>query len=200
LIFAQIDLRFEPAFAYPGERFTVVTDARARVSADGLAFSGGNGTWVARAPQEPVEIWSTIGADGSVEAAKSKALPVASGAPTAIGSLLVVPLHGDSYAAILNGRRFAELISFELAPRSAPMRERRFNIDYRYFGGTSATLLGDAGGLMRIAVRVANEEIRVDYLTLFDLNGTMRILGKEFAISQSAPKTAGTLRLPLLPT
>jgi hypothetical protein len=143
--------------------------------------------WHGIAPQQPVDIYATIGPEGAYTDAATKLLPVAKGKPIAkVGGMEIVPMYGDVYAAILNGKRFPSLVSFNLAPRSAPERERPFRVDYVYVGKDHVTLSGYAGGLLRATVRIESGRLTMNGISLFDFTGTMSLLGTEKVIELAA--------------
>jgi hypothetical protein len=179
----QIEVSFEPAFAFPGERFAVVTSVPANVSAKDVVFAKSGNKWIGKAPSKPCEVWATIGEEGAYTDASMRVLPIAASNPIGrIGSIELVPMQGGAYGAILGKQRFPSLVSFTLAPRSAPMRERLFAIDYVYVGGGHATLSGEAGGLVRAVANIYPSRIEVTCLSLFDLKGTVNIAGQQFSI------------------
>ena len=186
-ILAALSISFEPAFVFPGESFRVVTSAPAEVSSSNLRLTKRNDAWHGIAPQQPVDIYATIGPEGAYTDAATKLLPVAKGRPIAkIGGMEIVPMYGDEYAAILNGKRFPSLVSFSLAPRSAPERERPFRVDYVYVGKNHVTLSGEAGGLLRATVRIEPGRLTLNGISLFDFTGTMTLLGTEREIDSAA--------------
>jgi hypothetical protein len=186
-ILAALSISFEPAFVFPGEPFRVMTSAPAEVSSPGLRLAHRNGNWHGIAPRQPIDIYATIGPEGAYTDAAKKLLPVAKGGPIAkIGGMEIVPMHGDEYAAILNGKRFPALVTFNLAPRSAPERERPFRVDYAYVGKNHVTLSGDVGGLLRATVRIEPGRLTLNGISLFDFTGTMSLLGTERAIDLAA--------------
>ncbi|MDQ2986268.1 MAG: hypothetical protein M3R13_06040 [Armatimonadota bacterium] len=187
--FLQVDLVFEPAFAFPGEKFVVVAPSGAEVSSDDVPLKRLGNKWTGIAPIEPPAIWVTLGPAEAVVDAARKILPIASGPLITLRDteFSIVALRGSAYGAILRGKRFADLIAFDLAPRSAPLRHREFRVDYVYSSPERITISGMPGGLLRATVTVSSTGIDVDYSTLFDLSGTLRILDKEFTIPQQPP-------------
>ena len=186
-ILAALSISFEPAFVFPGEPFRVVTSAPAEVSSTSLRLTKRNDAWYGIAPQQPVDIYATIGPEGAYTDAATKSLPIAKGRPiTKIGGMEIVPMHGDEYAAILNGKRFPSIVSFSLAPRSAPERERPFRVDYVYVGKDYLTLSGEAGGLLRATVQLEPGRLTLNGISIFDFTGTMTLLGTERVIDLAA--------------
>ena len=179
-------MSFEPAFAFPGERFAVITSQPASVTSRKLSLKASGDRWIGDAPNEPVEIFATIGPADAYTDAAMKVLPVAKGSPIAkIGGLQIVPMHGDIYGAVLGRNRFPSIIRFKLAPRSAPERERPFRIDYVYVGTDTATLSGDAGGLVRASAHLTPNSVVLTCVALFDVRGNIDILGNRFTIASS---------------
>jgi len=186
MLLAQLDISFEPAFVFPGEAFRVHTRAQANVSSPDLRFIRRGDVWQGVGPMENAEIYATIGPEGAFTDAVMEVLPVAKNKPIAnVGGLEVVPMQGDLYGAILAGKRFASLVSFSLAPRSAPERDRPFEVDYVYVGTDSVTLAGNAGGLLRASVHIEPGRLTFNGVPLFEFTGTISLLGDRREISSS---------------
>lgn len=183
-ILAALDISFEPAFAFPGERFAVITSEPASVTSQKLSFKASGDRWIGVAPNEPIEIFATIGPPDAYTDAAMKVLPVAKGLPIAsIGDLQIVPMHGDIYGAVLGRKRFPSIIRFNLAPRSAPERERPFRIDYVYVGNDAATLSGDAGGLLRASAHFTVGGVVLTCVALFDVKGSVDVFGSRITFA-----------------
>jgi hypothetical protein len=179
----QIDISFQPAFAFPGESVAVTTNVPADVSAEGVRMTKSGAGWQLVAPDKPTEIWATIGPKDAYTDASMRVLPIAVSQPIGkIGNILLVPMHGGAYGAAIGNQRFPSLVSFELAPRSAPNRPRSFVIDYAYVGSHHATLSGEAGGLVRAVANIYPSRIELTCISLFDLKGTVNIAGQQFSI------------------
>lgn len=196
MLFAQLAISFEPAFAYPGERFAVVAPAQAMVSADGISFVQSGGRWLGVAPSAPTTIFATLGQAGQFSDATSKTFPIATSQHYRVGKMEVVLLQGGAYAAVFDGKRYADLVAFDLAARSAPQRGRDFRVDYVYAGPGRLSLSGTAGGVLRAVVTVTPGNVEITYATLFDLSGSIQVLGQEFTVPQSSPGTVGSLSYP----
>ena len=188
-LLAVLEISFEPAFVFPGERFTVVTSAPATVSSAMVSLNAHGDVWHGIGPRAPAEIYATIGPADAYTDAAMKVLPVAAGPPIGnIGGLQIVPMPAGVYGAILGKKRFPSLVNFSLAPRSAPERERPFEIDYVYIGENTATLSGDAGGLVRASVHITPGKVVVTCAARFHVTGRIYILGEGFQIA-SLPST-----------
>ncbi len=137
---------------------------------------------------------ATIGQPGAFTDATKRVLPIGTNKKYTFGEITVVLLQGGTYAAILKGRRYADLFVFDVTARSSPQRARAFTADYVYAGTNQLTLSGEAGGVIRAAVTLARDGIDVYYLTLFDVGGKLRILDHEFDIPRSKPGAAGKIR------
>lgn len=194
IFLAQLAIQFEPAFAFPGERFAVVAPSGASVSSDKVAFTRTRNMWIGTAPNSPPEILATIGDLGAFTDATKSTLPIASAKKYEVGAITVVLMQGGGYGAILNGKRYAELFVFDIAARSSPQRNRDFSVDYIYSGPQQLTLSGKTGGVLRVAATISPTGIDVYYSTLFDLVGKLRILDRESDIPQSKPGTTGRIR------
>lgn len=184
---AALEISFDPAFAFPGERFAVITSQPATVTSHMLPFRASRDRWIGVAPPGPIEIFATVGPPDAYTDAAMKVLPVAKGSAIAkIGDLQIVPMHGEIYGAVLGRKRFPSIVSFSLAPRSAPERERPFRIDYVYVGNNTATLSGDAGGLVRASAHVTGGGVVLTCVALFDVAGSVEIFGGRINFALSA--------------
>lgn len=184
MIGSALDMTFVPAFVFPGQHFAVHTSQPAQVSADGIMFVKRQDSWAARAPAKPVDIWATIGQEGAYTDVAKRTLPVASGNRIGrIGNMDIVPMHGGAYGAIIAGKRFSSIVTFDLAPRSAPMRPRPFNIDYAYVSAAKATLSGLAGGIIRASAQIEHGRITLTYVPLFEVTGAINLLGTRIDIT-----------------
>lgn len=190
----QLAVHFEPAFAFPGERFAVVAPSGATVASSTVSFTRNGTRWLGIAPDSPPEVVATIGEPGAFTDATERTLPIAAGKQYRVGAIDVVLMKSGTYGAILNGQRYADVLEFDLAARSSPQRRREFKVDYIYSGPKQMTLSGEAGGVLRAAATISPTGIEVYYSTLFDLRGKLRILDREFDIPQSGPGTGGKVR------
>ena len=184
-----LTLVFEPAFVFPGETFAVKTAQDAFVTSDDVRFTKSDRSWVGVAPTQPAEVWATIGPPGAYTDATVRTLPVASGPPMTVGDLSIVPLHRGAYGAILGGKRFADFALFELAARGAPLRKREFRVTSIYRSPNRITLYGDAGGVLQLVITAVPEKVQIAYTALFDVRGSMTVLGTPLHIPQSSPGT-----------
>lgn len=188
-LLTHVELSVNPPFAFPGERFFVSASAGAEVSSNDVDLKRREGGWAGVAPAVPPEIWAILGPPEAPSDAAKIALPIAQGLTMTLQGIdfTVVALYGGGYGAILRGKRFADLVAFDLAPRSAPLRRRQFNPDYVYSSPNRITISGVPGGLLRATVTITPSGMSVEYSTLFDLSGSLLILDTEFAIVQMPP-------------
>jgi len=187
ILFAQLAMHFEPAFVFPGERFAVVAQSGASVTSNAVLFQRRGDRWLGTAPASPIEIVATLGQPGSFSDATKRILPVATNKRYTVGATTIVLLQGGGYAAILDGKRFADLFVFNLSARSSPVRPREFIAGYIYAGPTQITILGEAGGVVRAAATITAAGIDVNCSTLFDVAGKLKILNREFEFPRSPP-------------
>jgi len=192
ILLPQLAIHFEPAFAFPGERITVVAPSSATVSST-IHFSRSGTRWIGTAPPSPVEVLATMGLPGAFTDATKQVLPIGTNKKYTFGEITVVLLQGGAYGAILKGRRYADLFVFDIAARSSPQRKRVFTTDYFYAGPNQLTLSGVAGGVIRAAATLAPGGIDVYYSTLFEVGGKLRVLDREFDIPQSMAGTVGKI-------
>jgi hypothetical protein len=194
----QLEIQFEPAFVYPSERYEVIVPVGVEVEASDGSVRKSRGKWFGTASGRPVEIWAKMSEDGRLVDVTKKSLKIAARRPRSLGdtAFAIVELNGGSYGAILEGKRFADLISFDLAPRSAPSRLRPYEVDYVYLGPDRFTLSGMPDGLMRTTITATKLGIEVEYSGLFSLKGTVRILGTPFQIRDLKPAEVGKISYP----
>jgi hypothetical protein len=189
----QLAIQFEPAFAFPGEKFAVVAPNNASVSSI-IPLSKSGSRWFGIAPEKPIEVLATIGESGAFTDATKRTLPIATDTKYIVGAITAVLLQSGAYGAILNGKRFADLFVFDVAARSSPQRRREFRVDYLYAGPNQITISGEAGGVLKAAATISQTGIDVFYSTLFDVGGKLHILDREFDIPRSKPGTVGKIR------
>ena len=192
------DLHIEPAFVFPGESFKIIAPSNATLEIDGIKLRRNGSDWIGRASDKTAEVWAKIVQNGELLDVTKTQLPVASGRtyPLRTADFELVEIPSSKYAAILNGKRFAELVSFMLAPRSAPIRHRPIDFDYVYFGNDRITLSGKPDGLIRTIIEITSQGIELSYSSLFDLSGTVTILDKQFEFKNIKPSETGKFSYP----
>ena len=192
------DIHIEPAFVFPGERFVVTAPQDATVELDGVRLRRDGSRWIGEAPSKTAEIWAAIVQNGELADVSKETLPVASGRVYKLNAVdfTLVEVPGSGYAAILNGRRFADFPWFRLAPRSAPLRHRLIAFDYTYFSEDRITLSGKPDGLMRTTIGITPKGIELSYSSLFDLSGIVGILDRQFELKDIKPSETGSVVYP----
>lgn len=195
LLAAQLSgVSIEPPFALPGERFEIRGLGAAEISRpEGVAIirTGGKVYGVAKAPG--ASFWATLGPQDAFTDAVHFYPPIASGPAIGFGNLTIFPV-GDNYGLIARNdgpeRRWAKIVGLDIAVRSGPRHGRPFKPDYVYVGDDSATLVGSPDKVARLSVRVDASGVHVELVALYDLGGTITILGSAHEINLRSAEAA----------
>ncbi|HET6644240.1 MAG TPA: hypothetical protein VFG65_01950 [Fimbriimonadales bacterium] len=195
LLAAQLGgLSIEPQFSLPGERFEIRGLGAAEISRpDGMEIirRGGKVYGVAKGPG--ASFWATLGPEGAFADAVHFYPPVASGPAIDVGDLAIFPV-GDNYGLIARDRgserRWAKIVALDIAVRSGPRHERPFKPDYVYTGSDSVTFVGSPDKVARLSIRVDASGAHVELVALYDLGGTITILGAAHEINLRSAEAA----------
>ena len=194
LLAAQLGgISIDPQFALPGERFEIRGLGAAAISQpEGVQITRSGGKIYGVAEAAGASFWATVGPARAFTDAVHFYPPIASGPGINLGSLTVFRV-GDNYGLIARKdraeRRWAKIVDLDIAVRSGPRHERPFKSDYVYSGNGSVTLIGSPDKVARLAVQLTENGAHVELAALFDLRGSITILGSKHDIDLKPAET-----------
>lgn len=98
--------------------------------------------------------------------------------------LALVPMRGNYGICIFENkeRRYAPILSLDLAVRSGPQHVRPFVADFVYSGQDSITLYSRPDNVISVVLRITPSDVSLNAVALFAQRGTIGLLGVRRAI------------------
>lgn len=216
-LMSYLQVTFEPAFVFPGERFTFHLGNQTQGSEVFFRFTGLENVKVWQEDGQilgvvkssaPARFWIWIAENHSLLDGMEVQVPVAlcsapfappvhsSHGPWIVDrerrQVALVPLQENYGLWILTEHknlRLAPLSGCFIGARHGPVRERKIHWEYLYAGKNHITLLADVAGVARLAIVIQPARVLATLTALYDVRGEWWLLGRKYEIRLSSAET-----------